>query len=213
MTDEPLTAELLIAPGCSHCPVVLDALTTLLKKGRIAKLIITNIHEVPERAQQLGVRSVPWLQLGPFTLTGQYSLGELTEWAEQAGSLEGMSRYINEALKQGKLAEVESLLKKQPQWLSALIPLIENEETDIKTRFGIDALIETLAVDTDLGPLITEFGKLSASDRQALRTDATHYLSLTHHKDAVPFLEARLNDENEDIREIARDGLNEISQG
>jgi len=211
MTTEPLTAELLISTGCSHCPVVLDALSALLKKGVIARLSITNINEAPERAQQLGARSVPWLQLGPFTLTGAYSLGEITEWAELAGSIKGMSRYIEQELKQGKFSEVESLLKSQPQWLSALIPLMENEETDMKTRFGVDALIESLASEIDLSPLISGLGKLSASDRPSLRTDATHYLSLTRHNDAVPFLRARLNDENEEVREIAREGLEECS--
>ena len=213
MNNKPLTAELLIATGCTHCPVVLEALTTLLKKGRFAKLTITNIAQSPERAQELGVRSVPWLQLGPFTLTGMHSLAELTEWIEQAGSIEGMSRYIEEQLKQGNLSDVESLLKKQPEMMAALIPLMDDENTDMKIRFGVDALIESLAIESDISPLIPELGKLSGSTRQALRADATHYLSLTRHKDAVPFLEARLKDESEDIREIAQDSINQDAQG
>lgn len=213
MTIKPLTAELLVATGCTHCPVVLEALTTLLKNGRIAKLSIVNIQQAPERAAELGVRSVPWLQLGPFTLTGMHSLAELTDWVDQAGSIEGMSRYLDEQLKQGNLPGVENLLKKQPEMLGAIIPLMEDENTNMKTRFGIDVLIENLAMTLDLSPLISELGKLSTSKRQALRADATHYLSLTRHKAAIPFLEARLKDDNKDVQEIARDSLQQYSQG
>jgi thioredoxin-like negative regulator of GroEL len=213
MTIKPIAAELLIATGCAHCPVVLEALTTLLKNGRIAKLTITNIQQSPERAEELGVRSVPWLQLGPFILAGMYTLAELTEWVEHAGSVEGMSRYIDEQLKQGNLYEIEHLIKSQPEIMTALIPLMENEKTNMKTRFGIDALIETLAMELDLSPLIPELGKLSINERQPLRADATHYLSLTRHKAAIPFLEARLKDESEDVQEIAQDSLKQYSQG
>ena len=55
----------------------------MLKQGLIAQLTVTNIQEAPERAQQLGVRSVPWLQLGPFALSGLHRLGELTEWRSE----------------------------------------------------------------------------------------------------------------------------------
>ena len=203
----PLEAELLIATGCAHCPVVLEGLSSLIKEGVIGSLRVTNIVTQPERAKELGVRSVPWLQLGPFTLQGLHSPAELREWAQRAGSIEGMSIYLHEQLKQGELEAMEKLLAAQPQWLIALLPLLEDEDTDMKVRIGIDALLESLASTIDLSSLVEGLGHLSQHQRQALRNDASHYLALTGSAAAIPYLEARLQDDSEEVREIAEDGL------
>jgi len=208
----PLDAELLIATGCAHCPVVLEGVTTLLKEGVIGSLRVTNIASQPKRAQELGVRSVPWLQLGPFALQGLHSLTELRDWAKRAGSIEGMSIYLHDQLKQGHLDAMEKLLTTQPQWLTALLPLLEDEDTDMKVRIGIDALLESLAPDTDLSSLVEGLGRLSQHNRQALRSDATHYLALTGSSSAISYLEARLQDESAEVREIAEEGLEELRQ-
>jgi hypothetical protein len=208
----PLEAELLIATGCVHCPVVLEGVSTLLKEGVIGSLRVTNIVSQPERAQELGVRSVPWLQLGPFTLQGLHSPAELRDWAKRAGSVEGMSLYLHDQLKQGHLEAMEKMLASQPQWLMALLPLLENEDTDMKVRIGVDALLESLASDTDLSGLVEGLGRLSQHDRQALRSDATHYLALTGSPSAIPYLEARLQDDSAEVREIAEEGLAELRQ-
>ena len=208
----PLEAELLIATGCVHCPVVLEGVSTLLKEGVIGSLRITNIVSQPERAQELGVRSVPWLQLGPFTLQGLHSPAELRDWAKRAGSVEGMSLYLHDQLKQGHLEAMEKMLANQPQWLMALLPLLEDEDTDMKVRIGVDALLESLASDTDLSSLVEGLGRLSQHDRQALRSDATHYLALTGSPSAIPYLEARLQDDSAEVREIAEESLAELRQ-
>jgi hypothetical protein len=209
-TVSPPDAELLIATGCAHCPVVLEGLSTLIKEGVISSLRVTNIVNQPERAQELGVRSVPWLQLGPFILQGLHSPAELREWAKRAGSMEGMSIYLYDQLKQGNLDAMEKLLATQPNWLGALIPLLEQEDTDMKVRIGVDALLESLATDTELDSLVEELGRLSQHERQSLRSDACHYLSLTRSPAAIPFLEARLQDESEEVRNIAEEGLQEL---
>jgi len=209
--SSPPEAELLIATGCAHCPVVLEGLGTLIKEGVISSLRVTNIVNQPERAQELGVRSVPWLQLGPFTLQGLHSPAELREWAERAGSMEGMSVYLHDQLKQGNLDAMEKLLAAQPIWLEAMIPLLEQEDTDMKVRIGVAALLESLATGTELGSLIEELGRLSQHERQSLRSDATHYLSLTGSPAAIPFLEARLQDESAEVRDIAEEGLAELN--
>ena len=211
INSSPPDAELLIATGCAHCPVVLDGLSGLIKEGMLGSLRVTNIVNQPERAQELGVRSVPWLQLGPFVLQGLHSPAELREWAKRAGSLEGMSVYLHDQLKQGNLDAMEKLLRAQPEWLGALIPLLEEEDTDMKVRIGVDALLESLAASIDLASLVDELGRLSQHERQSLRSDATHYLALTRAAAAIPFLEARLEDESAEVRGIAKEGLAELT--
>ena len=83
MTSAP-GARILVTPQCPHCPGVINSLVALLKSGKIGKLEIINIVEHPEVAQQAGVRSVPWTQIGSYELSGALSSKELQEWAEQA---------------------------------------------------------------------------------------------------------------------------------
>ncbi|MFZ0257771.1 MAG: HEAT repeat domain-containing protein, partial [Gammaproteobacteria bacterium] len=54
-------ALLLIAPGCAHCPVVLQSLAEMLKAGSLGRLEVVNIVAHPEVAKAVGTRSVPWL--------------------------------------------------------------------------------------------------------------------------------------------------------
>ena len=64
-------ALLLLAPGCPHCPAVLEGLSGLLKEGVIGRLEAVNAAIHPERAAELGVRTVPWARIGPFELEGE----------------------------------------------------------------------------------------------------------------------------------------------
>jgi thioredoxin-like negative regulator of GroEL len=64
MPASPPDALLFIAPGCIHCPVVLQGLSELLKQTLIGKLTVVNVAAHPETAKEYGVRAAPWLQLG-----------------------------------------------------------------------------------------------------------------------------------------------------
>ena len=63
-------ALLLLGTHCPHCPQVLKALSELVKAGDIHKLEVVNVEQAPEIARELGVRGVPWIRVGEFTLTG-----------------------------------------------------------------------------------------------------------------------------------------------
>ena len=82
----PPDALLLMAPGCAHCPVVLEGLGRLLKEGRLGRLEVVNVAVHPEAAVAAGTRSVPWTRIGPFELDGLYGPAELAEWAAYAAA-------------------------------------------------------------------------------------------------------------------------------
>ncbi len=205
-------AELLLATGCAHCGVVLQGLTELIKDGLLGHLEITNIAARPQRAEELKVRSVPWTRLGPFILEGQHSVGELRKWAQRANSIEGMSEYIAEELKQGNLDKLIKLLKASPQQLRALIPLLENEETEMQVRIGIDAILESIDDKSQLAQLIPELSQLAAHKSPRIRADISYYLALTDSPDAIPALKKLSEDESEEIRDIAREGLQRLTE-
>jgi len=150
---------------------------------------------------------VPWLQLGEFVLTGAQTPQQLRQWAERAAAPGGMTGYLEHLLANGELGEAESLLERQPQHLNALLPLLTQPESKIQVRLGLGALLEGFEDSDDLRALLPQLIGLSGHEDHRIRSDACHYLGLSHSEEALPALEARLEDENEEVREIAADSI------
>lgn len=203
-------AKLLIAPGCAHCPTVLQHLSTLIKENAIGKLEVINIQQHPEIAQQLNVRSVPWLQLGEFTLHGAHSLSELRNYLELANSEKGINQYIVQQLSDGQLSSLLVEINQHPHWLSAAIELLKDDDTSMQVRLGIDSLVESLAGSETLREHVDELGALSNQIHVSRLADIIHYLGLTHSNEAIKYIEQHVNHDNPDIRETCQDAIEEI---
>ncbi len=204
-------ALLLLAPDCPHCPTVLDGLARLVKDGRLGSLEVVNIATRPERATALGARSVPWIRIGEFVLQGLQSPQELTRWAALSGTDEGIREYVGWRLKAGALAELEALLARHPHWLSALLPLVADPDTELHVRIGLGALFESMAGSARLQELVPAFGQLSGHADHRVRSDACHYLALSGSREAIPYLRARLDDTESEVREIAAESLADLA--
>lgn len=207
MSTTPPDALLLIAPGCPHCPVVLQALGDMVKQGAIGRLEVINVAAHPEAAAQHGVRAAPWTRLGPFELEGAQTPQELRRWTELAGSPAGITRYLEQLLRDGQLARAEQQLTRHPDWLAHLLPLLTQADTPMQVRVGVGALIEGQAGSAELQALVPALGELSHAADHSVRADACHYLGLSGNAEAVPFLRARLEDESGEVREIAAESL------
>ena len=208
----PADTLLLIAPGCPHCSTVLAALSDMVKKGEIGRLDIVNIAIHPETAQAHGARSAPWIKIGHFELSGNYTPGELAEWAAKAASGGGHAAYLRELLEQQQLDTALSKFRENPELVKALIRLLQSEDTPISVRFGLSAIIEELAPEGLLAPYISEIGSLTHSETPSIRADAAHFLGLTGHVDAASYIEELLNDPIDDVREIAKESLSLLKQ-
>ncbi len=207
MPATPPDALLFIAPGCPHCPVVLQALSEMVKHGDIGRLEVVNVAAHPEQAATLGVRAAPWTRLGPFELEGAQTPQELRRWTELAGSADGITRYLEQLLRDGQLARAEQQLARHPDWLAQLLPLLTRADTPMQVRVGVGALIEDQAGSAQLQALVPALGELSRAADHSVRADACHYLGLSGSAEAVPFLRVRLEDESSEVREIAAESL------
>lgn len=203
-------AMLLLAPGCPHCPAVLDGLSGLLKDGVIGRLESVNVAVHPERAAELGVRTVPWVRIGPFELDGALTPGELRRWAEQADNLDGMADYFFQMLKSGRRARVEEMARQEPGRLRSLVRLMERPDTSMAVRLGIGAVLEELQGSGTAKVIIPDLGALARSGDALTRADACHFLSLIGGPEAVPYLRACIEDEDREVREIAAEALAEL---
>ena len=216
---EPMTgtnrpdALLLLTTTCPYCPAVLAALNDLVKSGDIGRLEVVNIGAHPEIAKQYGVRTVPWVRLGPFELEGLRSPAELKQWVERAGTPEGLAEYFHELLKEGALPKVSAQAARNPAALDALLRLLGDADTELTVRIGINAVFEGLEGSPALQHAVPTLTAFTSHGDAHIRGDAAHLLSLTHAAAARPVLEKLRADEIADVRAIANEGLERLAAG
>ncbi|GMR00893.1 MAG: hypothetical protein BMS9Abin19_0235 [Gammaproteobacteria bacterium] len=204
------TVLMLMGTRCAYCGPMMQMLAELMKAGEIAQLRIVNIENNPELAAELGVRSVPWLQIGPFELSGSRSKHELLLWIERASSFDGVTDYLGEVLSEGNIRYANKLIQRYPQALENVIDLMVDPEAKINVRLGVGVIIEDMAESELFKTMIPRLvGYLSSKDAR-IRGDACHYLSLTKDSSCIPDIEKLLSDESEEVREIAQDSLEDL---
>ena len=203
----PPDALLFITPGCPHCPAVLQGLSDLVKQTAIGKLTIVNVAAHPELAAEYGVRTAPWLRLGPFTLTGAQTPAELRQWTEWSGSEEGITQYVEHLLAEGGYKQAGIFVGEDIERLKPLLSIVANPEKSLVVRAGVSALLEAYRNTPALQSLLPSIGELTRHTDHRVRADACHLLGLSGSPAARPYLDSCLNDSNEEVREIAVESL------
>jgi thiol-disulfide isomerase/thioredoxin len=205
-------ALLLVSPGCQYCRGMHKVLDELADSKKLSKLTVVDISEQPQVAEKLGVRSVPWLRIGGFVLEGAHTPGELNKWIEASKQESGWSDYLDHLLGSGGLALAERVLKENPDKLKALVPLANNPETSMQVRVGIAAIFEDLQNTAEIKELLPDLIEVAKSSDAKVRADACYFLALTGSEDAIAVLQTYVNDENQMVREIAREGIHDLQQ-
>lgn len=201
----PPDALLFISPGCPHCPVVMQGLGELVKESLIGKMTVVNVAVHPELAAEHGVRTAPWLRMGPFTLTGAYSPAELHQWAEWASSEQGAAHYVEHLLKQGGYKQAAVFIAGDTQRLKPLLAILANPEASLDIRLGVSALLESYAGKEALRALLPQLIELTHHTDHRVRADACHLLGLTGSIAARTHVELCLRDAHQEVREIAQE--------
>jgi hypothetical protein len=204
-------ALLFTAPGCPHCPGMKQVLSRLLDEGMIGSLELADASVETERAQRLGVQSVPWLRLGSLEFAGQMTPDELRRWARLASTPEGLGAYFFEMLKTGRRAQVEAMIREDPQRSVALAALMDDPEASMAVRLGIGAVLEELQGTGTTEPMVPKLAEILKDPDPRGRADAAHFLSLIGGEAARAHLRACLDDADAEVREIAEEALSEHS--
>jgi glutaredoxin len=204
-------ALLLVSTHCPHCPAMLTALADLLKQGAIGRLEAVNLEQRSETGQSLGVRTVPWLRLGRIELAGVHSKTELADWAAKADSEAGLADWFHLLLKEGQLPKAQAMIEADPTLLAAVLPIVGNIDASLNVRLGAGVLLEEFAGSDALRVLLPRLGELSQHADARVRADACHYLGLTQDTAAKRWLDARLDDEDADVREIAAESVQALA--
>ncbi len=209
---KPVAALLLIAPGCPHCSGVLETLNSLLKEGVIGTLEVVNVAAHPERAEALGIRSVPWVRVGGFESEGAVTPEKLRSWAELSAAEDaGTGAHFSHLLERRRLDQAVALIRADPPRLVELVTLLETEDTPLAVRIGVGAVMEELADSGLLEHAFQRLVQLTHSPEPHIRADACHYLALSGKREALPEFQRLLDDENHEVREIARESLEALA--
>jgi predicted thioredoxin/glutaredoxin len=169
--------ELFVMQGCHVCPQMERTFLALQQKGEISQLRIFDVAEHPELAQRYQVRSVPHYMINGIAFSGLKSQGEILELLQSASD-KHMQVWISDQLTDGQLDEVENKVLQQAEMRSALLSLLENNDTPLVVRIGITAIIETLAQRGVFNDLQARFIKLVDHQEQRIAIDALYYLHL-----------------------------------
>ena len=204
------SALLLVSSHCPHCHALEALLRERMDNGVLGELNIIDIEQSPEVAQQLGVRSVPWLQLGDFIFDGAMTPAELDNWIERTGSADGFSSYISFLLEHGQLAKAIEWIEQGKASLTNIIPLLADPDAKMNVRVGLGAILEHFEDTPAIREISPELVVMLDDPHPAIRIDACHYLSLTHSVDAIEPLTIRLDDIDAQVREVARESIEEL---
>ncbi|HQS58229.1 MAG: hypothetical protein B7Y56_04690 [Gallionellales bacterium 35-53-114] len=207
MTAIAPDALLFITTGCPNCPVVLQGLSDLVKQATIGKLTVVNVAAHPEMAAEYGVRAAPWLRLGPFTLTGAHSAAELRQWAAWSSGEEGIIQYVEHLLAEGGFKQAGVFIAEDTSRLKPLLSIVAAPEKSLVVRAGVSALLEAYTNTPVLQNLLPQLAELTRHADHRVRADACHLLGLAGSPAARYYLEACVNDSNEEVREIAAESL------
>ncbi len=210
MSATPPDALLFITPDCPHCPAVLQGLNELAKHGHIGKITVVDAIAHPEQAAEYGVRAAPWLRLGSFTLTGAHGPAELRQWAEWASGEEGIAHYVEHLLRVGGYQHAVAFVAADTDRLKPLLAVIANPEANISVRLGVSGLLEAYANTPDLQKLLPQLAELTRHDDHRVRADACHLLGLTGSVAARTYVEACLDDEQDEVRDIAAEAMEKL---
>lgn len=202
-------ALVLVATGCPHCAALLDGVSALVKTGVIGRLEVVNLAVHPDVAGMHGVKTVPWIRLGDFEFDGALTPGELRSWAEKCGSEAGARDYFFEMLKTGRRVRVENVIRKNPIQAVRLVELLADRDASMVVRLGIGAVLETFRGTGLPGAMVPGLGELALFGDKLVRADACHFLSLIGGDAVKPYLRQCLEDDDPQVREIAREELAE----
>ncbi len=207
----PPDALLFVTSGCKHCPTVLKHLSELVKSGRLGRLEVINASVRPDLAETMGIRSAPWFRIGEFELEGAHGREELQLWCERAGQGDGYQFYLWHLLEHAQLDRVIEMVRQRPQRLADLTAPLSVADSPMVLRIGIAAVLEEFAGSPDFSAVVPSLLGLVQAESAMIRLDACHLLGLSDDPRALPAITALLQDPDPEVREVARESLDNLN--
>ncbi len=121
-----------------------------------------------------------------------------------------MKTMIADYMEKGFLDNIIDVFKHDKSSYAYIGDLMTDER--LRVKIGISALIETLKVEDseNIPKAIPYILPLLRNQDPVPRGDAAYLLGVIGHADAIPFLKEAVNDEDANVRVIAKEAIEEI---
>lgn len=121
-----------------------------------------------------------------------------------------IKKLIADYMEDGMLDNIVDMFKHDRDLYAHIGELMSDER--IMVRIGVTALVETLRKEDseNVSRALPSIIPLLEDQNPMLRGDAAYLLGIIGHKDAIPFLKKRLQDEHVHIKTIAQEALEDI---
>lgn len=113
-------------------------------------------------------------------------------------------------LSTGRAAEVSTHLQQNPADMQVIMQLLGDKHTPLSVSIGIGVVMEDFADSELLRQYIPDLAQHSQHRLARIRADACHYLGLSADPQAIPPLQACLQDRDPSVQEVASDALAEL---
>jgi len=116
-------------------------------------------------------------------------------------------------MEKGFLENIIDMLRHDESLYPLVIDMIRDDR--MRVRLGATALVEEMVENNPETPgpiiqLIPSIAKLLQDKSPTVRGDAANLLDIIGHRDALPFLQEALYDENASVREIVEEAVRNI---
>lgn len=121
-----------------------------------------------------------------------------------------MAKMVSDYIEEGLLDNIVAMFKADKTSYPLIGELITDER--IRVRLGVTALVEILAEEAPdnlplAGPSLI---KALKNENPTFRGDAANLLGIIKYKDALPLLEELAKEEEQPVRQIAQEAINDI---
>jgi len=201
--------EVLVAPDCPNCPNAVRAAGELLAGGKVSHLHVVDVTSFPNRAEELGVASVPVTVTEGLVLTGVRSAPELAGKLAARGTPAWTENLLTAHLDEGR-AEMAATLLVEAAGVPAFASLWQR--SSMTTRLGLMLAAQTAleraphALDDAVPALLP----LLESGDAALRGDTAELLGWIGHPSAAEALRTLCSDPQPDVAEAAAEALESL---
>jgi hypothetical protein len=207
--DEPvapeIAVEILIAPTCPNCPLVVGACGEVASERPEIELVIIDVQYFTDLAKS--ARSVPTVIIdGTHTVVGMISADELRGLLSSREDPDYLVKTLASMIDNGRAEEAAPLLIDE-QGHASLASLLS--QGTMQQRMGLMLAVES-ALDRDphgLDGAVPHLLPLLETEDATVRGDTADLLGQIGAPGARQALEQLLSDENPDVREVAAESL------
>ena len=209
----PTQVEVMMSPGCPHCPLVVGLVNQLALASSYLEVSIVDVALFPDRAQRYGVRAVPTVVInGQNKLVGDISEEILVDNLTNQDPSSFHPETFKKIIKEGEAGRLAGMMVAENELYSGALELLS--DSDWSVRMGMMVVLEEVAgrrtnlVKTAYPTLL----KLLHNEDANQRGDTAYLLGIIGDGSVLEEMKVLLDDAHPEVAEAAREAVQQIKE-